>query len=60
MKSFSQAALAQAKKRYLEKCRGPRAVTPIEPNTVEAIIDQFLEELGAGEQPEAKPEIQAT
>ena len=45
MKAFSQRQLQEAKRRFMEKCRGSRAVTPIEPSNVEAIVDQFVKEL---------------
>lgn len=42
---YSIDRLRAAKQRFLAKCRGPRAVCPIEPATVGCIIDQFLAEL---------------
>lgn len=44
-KAFTAGQLEAAKRRFLEKCRGSRAITPIEPTNVENIIDQFLREL---------------
>jgi hypothetical protein len=43
--TFSKPQLEAAKRRLLEKCKGSRAITPIEPTNVENIIDQFLQEL---------------
>jgi hypothetical protein len=37
--------LESAKRRFLKKCQGPRAITPIEVTNVESIIDQFIQEL---------------
>jgi len=42
---FSRKELEAAKQRFLEKCRGKLAVTPIETTNVEAIVDMFIGEL---------------
>jgi hypothetical protein len=48
LETFTRGKLEVAKRRLLEKCKGSRAITPIEPTNVENIIDQFLLELDKG------------
>lgn len=45
MKAYTKRELEAAKRRFLVKCHGSRAITPIEPTNVENIIDQFILEL---------------
>jgi len=45
VKTFTRLQLEAAKRRFLKKCQGSLAVTPIESTNVENILDQFLREL---------------